>query len=130
MKKNILFVCFLLISALALSGCYKHVPIETPTVTTPQMHKLTDVRQAILEACPMTGWAPRDLGNNTIEATLFIRTHVAVVNITYSTSGYTIRYKNSSHLNADGTKIHSSYNRWVQNLSNNINAKLASKPTI
>jgi len=60
-----------------------------------------------------------------IVASLYLREHVAIVDITYTKKAYNIKYKNSQNLSYDGTNIHSNYNGWVQNLSRQIQAQLS-----
>ena len=57
--------------------------------------------------------------------TLILRTHTAVVEIPYSATSYSIRYRSSIDLNEAGGKIHKNYNSWVQNLTHGINGQLA-----
>jgi hypothetical protein len=65
---------------------------------------------------------PRQPG--TMEGVLVLRSHRAVVDITYDTAAYSIKYKDSSDLEYDGSSIHSNYNGWVQNLDKAIRAQL------
>lgn len=85
---------------------------------------MSDVEQTIRQAGASLGWqmVPRGPGN--IEGTLILRDHRAVVDIRYDTRTYSIKYKDSSNLNYDGTNIHSNYNGWVQRLDNTIRARL------
>lgn len=50
--------------------------------------------------------------------------HIAVVDIRYSESGYSINYLSSEALNYDGETIHKAYNKWVINLEEEINKNL------
>jgi hypothetical protein len=49
-------------------------------------------------------------------ATLNLRSHVAVTEIAYDETRFTIRYADSRNLGYDGTSIHKNYNGWIQNL--------------
>jgi hypothetical protein len=51
-----------------------------------------------------------------MRATLNLRTHVAVAEITYDAQHFAIRYVDSVNLQYDGTSIHKNYNSWIQNL--------------
>ena len=51
-----------------------------------------------------------------IRATLNLRTHVAVTEITYNEQVFSILYVDSTNLQYDGTSIHKNYNGWIQNL--------------
>jgi hypothetical protein len=85
---------------------------------------LQDVQKAITRAGVGLGWqmTPREPGK--MEGVLMLRTHRAVVDITYDTATYSIKYKDSSNLQYDGSSIHSNYNGWVQNLDKAIRAQL------
>ena len=85
---------------------------------------LEDVEGAIKRAGVGLGWAMKPVRPGLMEATLFLRTHMAKVEIPYSTSSYSITYKDSVDLDYDGTKIHSNYNGWIQNLDNAIRTQL------
>jgi hypothetical protein len=83
-----------------------------------------DVRMAINNGATHMGWQVKDESPNTILATLDLRTHHAVVEITYTDHNYSIAYKDSANLNYDGTYIHRNYNGWVHNLQTAINSSL------
>lgn len=59
-----------------------------------------------------------------LEGTLNLRSHMAKIEIQYNNNSYSILYKDSSNLNYDGTKIHSNYNGWIQNLQKAIQVQL------
>ena len=56
-----------------------------------------------------------------------LRTHVAIVDVTYDTSTYSIQYVDSTNLNYNESKgtIHKNYNGWIQNLENAIQRELS-----
>ncbi|MFN0160133.1 MAG: hypothetical protein ACKVQQ_02820 [Burkholderiales bacterium] len=83
-----------------------------------------DVKKAIVRAGGGLGWQFRDNGADALVGTLVLRTHTAVVDIPYSATQYSIKYKDSTNLNYDGTSIHSNYNGWIQNLHKAINVQL------
>jgi len=60
-----------------------------------------------------------------IVGTLYVREHMAKVEIPYDRNTYSILYRDSNNLDYDGANIHGNYNGWVQNLSNAINARLS-----
>jgi hypothetical protein len=60
-----------------------------------------------------------------ILGTLYLRSHMAQVDIPYSKSSYSILYKNSDKLNYNEGKIHSNYNGWIQNLDRGIKTQLS-----
>ena len=51
--------------------------------------------------------------------------NVAEVDIAYTTTTYSINYKDSRGLDYDGSNIHSNYNGWVQKLDRAIARQLA-----
>ena len=83
-----------------------------------------DVRKAIMRAGSGLGWQIRDDGPNAMIGTLVLRTHTAVVDIPYSSTHYSVTYKDSTNLDYNGTSIHSNYNGWIQNLQKAINTQL------
>ena len=58
-----------------------------------------------------------------IRATLHLRTHVAVTEITYNEQVFSIIYVDSTNLDYDGTSIHKNYNGWIQNLERAISVQ-------
>ena len=85
----------------------------------------SQVRQAIVAAGVGLGWKFVDIKPGMLEGTLRLREHVAVVDIPYSTSTYSIIYKSGVNLGEQGGQIHKNYNGWVQNLDKNIGTELA-----
>ncbi|HTH78579.1 MAG TPA: hypothetical protein VL593_06335 [Ramlibacter sp.] len=83
------------------------------------------VRAAILRAGAALRWQMADEGPNMIVGTLNLRTHTAVVEIPYSTSTYSIKYRSSVNLNEKDGMIHKNYNGWIQNLTRGINTQLS-----
>jgi hypothetical protein len=93
-------------------------------VTGNKPYTAEDVEKAIIRAGAGLGWQVRKVKPGQLIGTLFIRSHMAEVDIAYSKDKYNIRYKNSNNLNYDGTKIHSNYNGWIQNFDNAIKREL------
>jgi hypothetical protein len=122
-----LLTCVLLASVFALTGC-KSAPVYDVTaapVTSTKPMSMQAVEQAIIGAGTSLGWQMAPQGAGKITGTLILRTHRAVVDITYDTKSYSIKYKDSDNLNYDGRSIHSNYNGWIQNLDRAIRARLA-----
>ena len=112
----------------SLAGC-AGVPIMnvTDALTTNASGKAQskeEVRAAILRAGAALGWQIKDEGPNTLVGTLQLRKHLAVVEIPYSTTNYSIKYRSSLNLDEKGGAIHKNYNGWIQNLTRGINAQL------
>jgi hypothetical protein len=83
-----------------------------PSTTDDQLFK------AIKLAGLNLGWQVSKVKPGLAQAQLFLRDHMALVEIPYSKENFSINYKDSSNLNYDPAKgtIHSNYNGWVQNL--------------
>lgn len=95
-----------------------------PVSTTKPNATLDDVRQAILRAGGTMGWQMTPDTPGHMLGTLALRGHTAVVDINYNPKTYSITYKDSTGLDADGTRIHNNYNGWIQNLDRAIQAQL------
>lgn len=99
--------------------------VNEPVVVTGQKQAtLDDVEKAIIRAGAALGWKMRPVGPGVMEGTLHLRKHVAIVAITFDTGTFSIKYKDSTNLDYDGTNIHSNYNGWIQNLTRGIQTQL------
>jgi hypothetical protein len=115
-------------AVVSLNGC-RTAPInDLNNQPVPPGRSAEQVSKAILGAGASLGWAMREVHPGMIKGTLYIRDHVAKVDIPYSSRSYSIRYAGSTNLKYDEAKhtIHSNYNGWVQNLDNQIRARLVS----
>jgi hypothetical protein len=72
--------------------------------------------EQIRRAAGGLGWQTDLVRPGVMRATLNLRSHVAVVEITYSADAFAIRYLDSRNLQYDGSSIHKNYNGWIQNL--------------
>ena len=123
---KLLLVAF---AAAALAACatqapiynVKGAPLETPGGKPPTM---AEVEKAIVRAGAALAWKMQPVKPGHVVGTLNLRTHTAVVDITYDTRTFNITYKDSVDLNYDGTNIHRNYNGWIQNLDKGIRAQL------
>jgi hypothetical protein len=118
MKSAAFKVVVLLIAGLALGAC-RGAPVynvSSATMATPPAATMEQVTTAIKQAGASKGWQMIDKGPGELEGRLNLRTHVAVVSITFDTKQFSIFYKDSADLAYDGTTIHKNYNGWVQNL--------------
>lgn len=108
--------------ALALFGCANKY--TAPRDFSYQVTGLTkaQVQSAILDAGRADrGWALKAINDSTIQGSLFNRGYEAKVNIAYSASGYTISYVSASdNLKDRHGNVHRNYNRWVNNLDQDI----------
>ena len=121
MFKSIVAVAFCLL----LTGFGAGTPIynvqSSPIPPNPAA-TMENIQKAIVRAGATLGWqiAPKGLGM--AEGVLVLRTHRAVVDITYDTKSFNINYKDSVNLNynENDKTIHSNYNGWIQNLEKGI----------
>lgn len=84
------------------------------------------VEQAIIRACESLTWRAKVVSPGHIVATLHVRTHLAIADITYTKDKFSITYKESENLNAQGGQIHKSYNDWVMRLEQRIRVEVSS----
>ena len=134
MKERMLKILGVLLLVMVVVGCRGGAPIfnvneATVNPVSGKEPTMEDVTKAIIGASTGStpAWNMQVLKPGHIVATLHVRSHMAVVDIQYTTKSYSITYKESSNLKydaGDGT-IHSNYNAWVQRLDNNIRTKLA-----
>lgn len=113
----------LLVTALFVVGCSSNPKIVTTTGEAPAGLSTADVKAAVLEGCNGRGWACKDLGNNTIEGSIWVRgKHFVKVNISVSQGSFSIDYADSENLQYDAEEntIHKGYQSWVTNLSGDI----------
>jgi len=115
-------------AVLMIPACATGQPVHNVTQTSIVTNKpnttTEDVRQAIVRAGTGLGWQMKAEGPGRMTGRLALRTHVAVVDITYDSKSYSIRYKDSANLDYNGSTIHRNYNSWVQNLDRAIQAQL------
>ncbi len=126
--KNKILLPLVITLALVAVGCRTN-PVynlsDAPVTTSSRNYGVSDVRGAILQAGASLGWQMKAVRPGLIVGTLYVREHMAKVEIPYDRRSYSILYQDSSNLDYDGANIHSNYNGWVQNLSKEINARLS-----
>jgi hypothetical protein len=101
--------------------------VDAPVRSDKSSLTMDDVQAAIKRAGSGLGWVMLEDAPGKMTGTLRLRSHVAVVDVTYSTSTYSVKYRESTNLdyNAEKHTIHSNYNGWIQNLDNAIQRELA-----
>jgi len=97
---------------------------EAPVVTSGQAASPQAVEGAIVRAGTSLGWKMTPVRPGLVAGRLDLRTHTAVVDVSYDAKAYSIRYKDSTNLHADGANIHKNYNGWIENLDRNIRTEL------
>lgn len=110
---------------LTIIGCRANpvYNVDSAPVTISGKHTGQDVEKSIIRAGAVLGWKMKKVGKGHLVGTLHLRSHVAVVDITFNDKTYSITYKDSTNLNYDGTNIHSNYNGWIQNLDRSIQSQ-------
>jgi hypothetical protein len=125
MKNIVKIVGVALVAMLVLSGCRTASVYNTQnTIDAGKSSKA--VYTAIKQAGQSLGWNISKVSEGVAIGKLALRTHMAVVRITYNNRSYKIDYKDSQNLkyNAADNTIHKNYNGWVQNLEKAINVRL------
>ena len=127
MKSAVPRVILIALAAAALIGCTSHPIVNikgSPTESGGKPPTLVEVERAILRAGAAQKWQMQTVRPGLIVGTLKWSTHVAVVDVTYTTTAYEITYKDSANLGYDGATIHRNYNYYVQELDKGIRAQL------
>ncbi len=124
---------FLVLVMMVFVGCRSTTPVfnvENANINTVSDKEptLEDVTRAIVSAAGNSTppWNMQVVKPGHIVATLHNRTHMAQVDIQYTTKGYSITRKDSADLQYDAEKgtIHPGYNKWVQRLDSTIRMKV------
>jgi len=120
----------LIVLAVIMSGCSSTKPIlnlhNEPISTSVDVTDVTlnEVEDAILAAGVQLGWDGEVIKPGLIESTLLLRSHKAVVDISYTDKEYSIDYQSSKNLKYKDGKIHKNYNAWIANLSKKIQEQI------
>ena len=114
--------------ALAAKPIQNLIDIPVPEKIDGSSPSTEDVRSAIVAGCKERTWVPIPDEDNNISCSILVRSrHFAEVEIPYTGDTYSIIYKDSRELDYNGKKqrIHRNYNKWVLNLSDSIQRRLA-----
>lgn len=116
----------LAILLIACAGQPVHNVENAPINASNPNYDLADVTKAIQRAGAGLGWQLKEQTPGHIVGTLYLRSHVAVVDITYTLDEYSISYKDSQNLkfNPANNTIHKNYNGWIQNLTRAIDSQI------
>ncbi|MDR1947283.1 MAG: hypothetical protein LBQ51_08995 [Desulfovibrio sp.] len=131
MKRNVLIPALVVLTfALAFTGtgCKRTVPIENfgnSSLVAYGSLKATDVRDAVIRGGSNIGWQMSEERPGLVVAVWKARDHSLTVEIPYSSTAYTIKYRSSVNMSAENGEIHRNYNRWIERLERNINAELS-----
>ncbi len=123
---NVIILSAVVILLVACAPIPVHNVNNAPINVSSSNYDLSDVTKAIQRAGLGLGWQMKEETPGHIVGRLYLRTHMAVVDITYTLDDFSINYKDSNNLkyNAGNNTIHKNYNSWIQNLTNAINAQL------
>ncbi len=102
-----------------------HNTDERPVPLQAQTQSLANLEKAIIEAGAPRGWVFTKAAEGHLLATYARNDWSATVNILFNQKTYRITYNNSVNLKKNGDSIHYNYNRWVNNLDEDIQLKLA-----
>ena len=117
-------------AAIALGACTtRGHPVynvaNAPIVLAPgKSANMTQVSSAIMRAGARLGWQMNPEGPGKITGRINVKNILAVIDVEHDTKSYSIKYRDSSGLNAENGTIHQRYNGWIQNLDRNIRAEL------
>ena len=126
MKHILKMLAVSLVAAVVFTGCRSGpvLNIENAPISIQGKHSSNDIGKAIRRAGIGLGWRMNEVKPGHIIGTLSLRSHTAVIDVTYNKDSYSIKYKSSENLNYDGTNIHSNYNGWIKNLDSKIQVQL------
>ena len=130
MYKKTILVVGTIVATLLLGAC-RTAPVfnveAQPITVSGSSYTAEDVRKAIIRAGSRRGWVFSDAGDGMLVGTLSVRTHQAMVDVSYNADTYDIKYSDSQNLRYDEAtdKIHSNYNGWIQNLVKDISIELS-----
>jgi hypothetical protein len=122
MKKMVLVRLFAAVAAVVLlcgfGGGTPIYDVRAAAIPPGPAVSMEAIEKAVIRAGLQLGWQIVPKGPGQIEGVLVLRTHRAVVDITYDTKAFNIVYKDSVNLSYDAERktIHSNYNGWIKNL--------------
>ncbi len=125
MRKSAIRYVALIVATFAVASCTPTpvYNVESAPMSTSPAATLEQVTKSIKRAGDGLGWQMSDVKSGQIEGQLFLRNHIAIVDIVFDTKAFSIRYKDSTNLKYDGTNIHKNYNNWVTYLERAILAQ-------
>lgn len=88
---------------------------------------LAQIEESIIKAASDRDWIVTRQAEGELFATYSPRSHMAKVKIGFDNTEFSIVYADSTNLNYDGSSIHYNYNRWVNNLRQDILREVSAK---
>jgi len=126
MKFNLLGkISIIVISLALLAGCKTATVRNVDSAMILGDITIVNVENAINRAGSTLGWSLTKKSDGHILGKLALRSHLAVVDITYNKSSYSITYVDSTNLKYSNGVIHKNYNGWIENLEKAINVQLS-----
>ncbi|WP_313060903.1 hypothetical protein [Pseudomonas rhodesiae] len=119
---------FITLALLTAAGCTSK-PVLNPHSELPAGTQVSEekMKQVIVNALQKREWTVQRLSPQLVQAEITVRgQYHAEIDIRYTRSSYAITYRDSRDLGYKDGKIHRNYNRWVNNLDNDIKAGLRS----
>ena len=126
MKRALL--AFILLGFVGISGCLAPLVNVTDSAVTTGSERSASIKElgeAVVKASGSLGWRMQRITAGHIVGTLFLRSQMAAVDITFNEDTYSINYKNSSNLKYNGEEIHRNYNGWIKMLDDAINREFS-----
>jgi len=116
-------------AVLVVAGCSTTQPVQnvqnSPIILPPgKAVTMQQVTTAIMRAGTRLGWQMQPEAPGRLSGRIALRTHTAVVDVEHDTKSYSIKYRDSTNLDAKDGMIHKNYNGWIQNLDKSIRAEL------
>jgi len=126
MKRLLKLSIMLLLTAFMMSACKSSPVYNVHKHTIDHPKSSQKVYVAIKKAGRSLGWKITRIKPGVARGKIYLRKHVAIVNIYYNSRSFSIRYINSKNLkyNAQKKTIHKNYNSWIQNLERAIDVRL------
>lgn len=127
--KKFLFIVFIASIAFGITSCSSaKIMNVSNTFFSSSEKKLTmeEMGNAIKAAGQRLRWTVIEISEGKIEASISVRSHKAMIMITYKPDmSYNIDYISSVNLNEKEGSIHRNYNRWIAKLNKAINLEIS-----
>lgn len=119
--------------ALVVAAC-RTVPVQNvthqPFPADASKLGMAQIEESIIKAAGEREWIVQRKAEGELIATYSPRSHQAKVEIDFDQTEFSISYVDSTNLNYDGTSIHYNYNRWVNNLRQDILREVSAKAAL
>lgn len=126
LHKRILSLFIILAGTIFMTACSRLAPINNiQNQPVPNGLTQSEVKDSILAAGKYREFSMSPVSDGVIDGTYTSGKHMIKVEIDYSTNSYSIHYKSSHNMLAEGDMIHYNYNRWVNNLNADIQRELS-----